>query len=84
MLGIEKITSSRCGSMVSNMDLSKTGYTNDMFQLQTDIRMYAKFIAVMVRLELVTVRTGQVLASNYGQKRFETLRDGGFLNGPTI
>lgn len=55
------------------------GYTDDMFMLQADIRRYSKFIATLVRLELVTVRNGQILSSNYGQQRFDELRNSGFM-----
>lgn len=54
-----------------------TGYTDNIFLLQFDIRYYAKFIATLIRLNLMPTRHGQVLCSNFSQQRFEQLRDGG-------
>lgn len=63
---------------------SKTGYTEDMFWLHEDIACYTKFIATMVRLKLVSLRAGQILAANYGQKRFDMLRNGIYADGPSL
>lgn len=57
---------------------NQTGYTDDTFLLLHDIRKYTKFISTMIKLELISVRAGQILCSNYGQKRFEQLRNEGF------
>lgn len=54
------------------------GYSENTFELINDIRKYTKLISVMVKLELVSIRAGQILCSNYGQKRFNQLRDRGF------
>ena len=62
---------------------NQTGYTDDMFILQADIRRYTRFIATMIRLELMSVRNGQILSSNYGQRRFDQLKDDNFHYGPT-
>lgn len=62
----------------SEMADNQHGYTDDMWALQADLRRYTRFIATLVRLELVQLRVGQVLSSNYGMKRFEQLRNEGF------
>lgn len=68
----------------SEMYDTKSGYTADMFELQSDIRLYAKFIGTFIRLDLVEIRIGQILVSNYGQARFDQLRNEGFKHGPSL
>ena len=56
------------------MSDNQSGYTDEMFLLNQDLRIYAKFIAAMIRLGLMEVRVGQILSANYSQIRFEALR----------
>ena len=57
------------------------GYTNDMVKLHIHIRIYARFITTFVKMDLMPIRNAQLLISNYSQRKFEILRDGGKVDG---
>lgn len=68
--------------MVRNMVNEEYGYTKDMFNFNADLKVYARFMQVFVKLNLVSIRTAQVLMSNYGQDRFTQFRnEKGYSNG---
>jgi len=52
------------------------GYTDNMYILQRELRMYSKFMHTLVKLKLMSIRVGQVLISNHGQQVFQKIRDG--------
>lgn len=52
----------------------QSGYSEEFYKVQDEIRRYSKFIAVLVRLELVPVRHAQILASNFSQDLFNKIR----------
>lgn len=58
------------------MENKECGYTENMDLLLNDLKMYARFMGTLVRLHLLPIRNGQLLISNFGQKRFNQLRDG--------
>jgi len=62
---------------------NKSGYTEDMWILQRHIACYAKLMGTFVRLNLMTPREAQILSSNFGQERFDDLRDNNFIYGPS-
>lgn len=51
------------------------GYTLELIMLNEDIKRKYKFLGVFVKLNLMHYRVAQVIGSNYGQKRFQELRD---------
>jgi len=51
------------------------GYTDSLYDLNTDFKIYARFIGVLIKLKFMPIRHGQVLMSNFGQNRFQQLRD---------
>lgn len=81
----EKILLLEPGSTVRNMAANKSemydpkvGYTDELYLLRFNLRTYAKFISTMVKLGIVSIRCGQILASNYSQEQFEKMRNGEF------
>lgn len=67
-------------NLENDNEFEKTGYTDDMFLLQADIRRCAKFIGTLIRLKIMPINHGRVIISNYSQNRFDELRNSGFLN----
>ena len=61
--------------MVKSLVKNNTGYTGNMYDLIADIKCTARFIATLVRLNLVPMRVGQILASDYGQQCFDKIRN---------
>lgn len=76
MADTEKITLLEPGNMVNDMVNPNSGYTDKFYNLRFNLRVYAKFIGAMVRLGILSVREGQILASNYSQREFEKIING--------
>lgn len=78
----ERIILLEPGSMVrsmankSEMYDPKVGYTDELYTMRFNLRRYAKFIGTLVRLDIMPVRHGQVLVSNFSQREFDKIRDG--------
>ena len=60
----------------SEMADSLTGYTNDMYAFSEDLTIHTRFMKILVKLGLIPVRLAQVINSDFGQKRFEQMRNG--------
>lgn len=81
MAKTEKTTSSDPGiteNVLANLNITDTehGFTSHFYLLEKDIRCYSRFIATLVRFNLVSVMLGRILASNFSQRKFNELRDG--------